>query len=198
MGTPSDGSLISTYNKRYRMSEVWKPIKGYEGIYEVSDLGRVRSLPRMLTDSKGRRHPVPMKMLKMHDRKGYDSVTLQDMGRKAIMSVHRLVAMAFIPNPDNLPVVNHRDENPKNNQVSNLEWCDISYNTRYGTGVERAQAKHVYHRKAVEQLTKDGQHVATFKGVKEAARATGADASVIVRVCKGRNETAGGYRWKYL
>ena len=180
------------------MSEQWKPIKGYEGIYEVSDLGRVRSLPRMLTDSKGRRHPVPMKMLKMHDRKGYDSVTLHDMGRKAIMSVHRLVAMAFIPNPDNLPVVNHRDENPKNNQVSNLEWCDISYNTRYGTGVERAQAKHVYHRKAVEQLTKDGQHVATFKGVKEAARATGADASVIVRVCKGRNETAGGYRWKYL
>ena len=180
------------------MSEVWKPIKGYEGIYEVSDLGRVRSLPRMLTDSKGRRHPVPMKILKMHDRKGYDSVTLQDMGRKTIMSVHRLVAMAFIPNPDNLPVINHRDENPKNNQVSNLEWCDISYNTRYGTGVERAQAKHVYHRKAVEQLTKDGQHVATFKGVKEAARATGADASVIVKVCKGRNETAGGYRWKYL
>ena len=180
------------------MSEVWKDIEGYEGIYEVSDLGRVRSLPRMLTDSKGRRHPVPMKILKMHDRKGYDSVTLQDMGRKTIMSVHRLVAMAFIPNPDNLPVINHRDENPKNNQVSNLEWCDISYNTRYGTGVERAQAKHVYHRKAVEQLTKDGQHVATFKGVKEAARATGADASVIVKVCKGRNETAGGYRWKYL
>ena len=106
--------------------------------------------------------------------------------------------MAFIPNPDNLSIVNHRDENPKNNQVSNLEWCDISYNTRYGTGVERAQAKHVYHRKAVEQLTKDGQHVATFKGVKEASRATGADASVIVRVCKGRNETAGGYRWKYV
>ena len=180
------------------MSEQWKPIKGYEGIYEVSDLGRVRSLPRMLTDSKGRRHPVPMKMLKMHDRKGYDSVTLQDMGRKAIMSVHRLVAMAFIPNPDNLPIINHRDENPRNNQVSNLEWCDISYNTRYGTGIERAKAKHDYKYKSVEQLTKDGQHVATFKGVKEAARATGADASVIVRVCKGRNETAGGYRWKYL
>ncbi len=180
------------------MSEVWKPIKGYEGIYEVSSLGRVRSLARLRIDRMGRRKPIPEKMLKMHDRKGYDSVTLQDMGRKAIMSVHRLVAMAFIPNPDNLPVINHRDENPKNNQVSNLEWCDISYNTRYGTGVERAQAKHVYHRKAVEQLTKDGQHVATFKGVKEAARATGADASVIVRVCKGRNETAGGYRWKYI
>ena len=180
------------------MSEIWKPIKGYEGIYEVSSYGRVRSLARMRIDKKGRRKPIPEKMLKMHDRKGYDSVTLQDMGRKAIMSVHRLVAMAFIPNPDNLPVINHRDENPKNNQVSNLEWCDISYNTRYGTGVERAQAKHVYHRKAVEQLTKDGQHVATFKGVKEAARATGADASVIVRVCKGRNETAGGYRWKYI
>ena len=180
------------------MNEIWKPIKGYEGVYEVSSYGRVRSLARMRIDRMGRRKPIPEKMLKMHDRKGYDSVTLQDMGRKAIMSVHRLVAMAFIPNPDNLPIINHRDENPKNNQVSNLEWCDISYNTRYGTGVERAQAKHVYHRKAVEQLTKDGQHVATFKGVKEAARATGADASVIVRVCKGRNETAGGYRWKYI
>ena len=180
------------------MEEIWKPVKGYEGIYEVSDLGRVRSLPRMLTDSKGRRHPVPMKILREHDRKGYVGYRLCNGSAIVEFSAHRLVAMAFIPNPDNLPIVNHRDENPKNNQVSNLEWCDISYNTRYGTGVERAQANHVYHRKAVEQLTKDGQHVATFKGVKEASRATGADASVIVRVCKGRHETAGGYRWKYV
>ena len=180
------------------MSEVWKPVKGYEGIYEVSDLGRVRSLPRMLTDSKGRRHPVPMKILRAHNRKGYVGYRLCNGSAIVEFSAHRLVAMAFIPNPDNLPIVNHRDENPKNNQVSNLEWCDISYNTRYGTGVERAQANHVYHRKAVEQLTKDGQQVATSKGVKEASRATGADASVIVRVCKGRHETAGGYRWRYI
>lgn len=182
------------------MSEVWKPIKGYEGIYEVSSYGRVRSLARMRIDKKGRRKPIPEKMLKMHDRKGYDSVTLQDMGRKAIMSVHRLVAMAFIPNPDNLPIINHRDENPKNNQVSNLEWCDISYNTRYGTGIERAKAKHDYKYKSVEQLTMDGKHIATYKGVREAAKATGADASVIIRVCKhkGNSETAGGYRWKYI
>ena len=100
------------------MNEIWKPIKGYEGVYEVSSYGRVRSLARMRIDRMGRRKPIPEKMLKMHDRKGYDSVTLQDMGRKAIMSVHRLVAMAFIPNPDNLPVINHRDENPKNNQVA--------------------------------------------------------------------------------
>ena len=179
------------------MNEIWKPIKGYEGFYEVSDLGRVRSLPRMLTDSKGRRHPVPMKMLKMHDRKGYDSVTLQDMGRKAIMSVHRLVAMAFIPNPDNLPAVNHRDENPRNNHVDNLEWCTIQYNTNYGNGIAKQIASMTYKTREVEQLSINGEHIAYFKSLSEASKATGADKSLIMRVCKGIKKTAGGFIWKY-
>ena len=179
------------------MNEVWKPIKGYEGIYEVSSYGRVRSLERMRIDKKGRRKPIPEKMLKMHDRKGYDSVTLQDMGRKAIMSVHRLVAMAFIPNPDNLPAVNHRDENPRNNHVDNLEWCTIQYNTNYGNGIAKQVASMTYKTREVEQLSINGEHIAYFKSLSEASKATGADKSLIMRVCKGMKKTAGGFIWKY-
>jgi hypothetical protein len=109
-----------------------------------------------------------MKILKMRDRKGYDSVTLQDMGRKAIMSVHRLVAMAFIPNPDNLPVVNHRDENPRNNHVDNLEWCTIQYNTKYGNGIAKQIASMTYKTREVEQLSINGEHIAYFKSLSEA------------------------------
>lgn len=179
------------------MSEVWKPIKGYEGIYEVSNLGRVRSLPRMLTDSKGRRHPVPMKILREHDRKGYVGYRLCNGPATAEFSAHRLVAMAFIPNPDNLPVVNHRDENPRNNHVDNLEWCTIQYNTKYGNGIAKQVASMTYKTREVEQLSINGEHIAYFKSLSEASKATGADKSLIMRVCKGIKKTAGGFIWKY-
>ena len=119
------------------------------------------------------------------------------MGRKAIMSVHRLVAMAFIPNPDNLPVVNHRDENPRNNHVDNLEWCTIQYNTNYGNGIAKQIASMTYKTREVEQLSINGEHIAYFKSLSEASKATGADKSLIMRVCKGIKKTAGGFIWKY-
>ena len=178
------------------MNEIWKDIEGWEGLYQVSNMGRVKSLPRVLMDSKGRRHPVGEKILKPHDRKGYDSVTLQDM-RRETYSVHRLVALHFIPNPDNLPIVNHKDENPKNNRADNLEFCTISYNTRYGTGIQRQVANTTYPVKSVEQISIDGHHIAYFDSITEASKATGANKSVIVRCCKGKMATAGGYRWKY-
>ncbi len=117
--------------------EEWRDIKGYEGCYQVSNMGRVRSLdhliptrnPNMFTLSKGRiRTPV----LKRH---GYLEVTLADSqnGKKVYSAkVHRLVAQAFLPNPLNLPQVNHKDEDKCNNLLSNLEWCTAKYNSNYG------------------------------------------------------------------
>ena len=111
--------------------EVWKPIKDYEGLYEISNLGRVKSLNYRGT-GKG-------KILKnIKDRKGYLKVCLTKNGRHKIFRVHRLVAEAFIPNPNNYPIVNHKDEVPSNNCVDNLEWCTYAYNNTYNNRHERA------------------------------------------------------------
>ena len=112
------------------MIEEWRPIEGYEGLYEVSSYGKVRSLDRydrMNRFWKGR-------ILKSYtDTVGYLNVRLCSNGKLKHHLVHRLVAKAFIPNPDNLPQVNHRDEYKNNNRVENLEWCDGKYNVNYGT-----------------------------------------------------------------
>mgnify|MGYP002679946246 CR=1 FL=1 len=112
------------------MGEVWKDIKGYEGLYQVSNLGRVRSL------NYGRSGET--KLLKQGTTNGYKRVFLYKNGKGKNYFVHRLVAMAFIPNPNNLPIINHKDEDSSNNNVNNLEWCTQEYNLNYGTRNERA------------------------------------------------------------
>lgn len=116
------------------MKEIWKEIEDYEGEYEVSNLGNVRSL--------NYRRSGEIKLLKQYtDKKGYKYVRLSKNGKGKIYKIHRLVAMAFIPNPDNLPIVNHIDECKSNNMVSNLEWCTVAYNNTYGTARKRASEK---------------------------------------------------------
>ena len=105
--------------------EEWRDIEGYEGLYQISNLGRVKSFPRPTT---------PGGILKTIKRKdGYCSIKLSKNGKVKKVLVHRLVAKAFIPNTNNLPIINHKDENPLNNNVDNLEWCDYKYNNNYGT-----------------------------------------------------------------
>lgn len=114
--------------------EIWKDILGYEGLYQVSSYGRVRSLDRY--DERNRF--LRGRILKLHTlRRGYLDVRLCSNGKVKSFLVHRLVAEIFIPNPDNLPQVNHRDENPSNDNVDNLEWCDGKYNVNYGTRIDR-------------------------------------------------------------
>ena len=109
--------------------EIWKPIKDYEGLYEVSSIGRVRSLGREIIDSKGRKQCFKERILKLqYDRYGYLYVPLRNRDNRKKFKVHRLVAEAFIPNPDNLPQINHIDGNKDNNKVENLEWCTNKYN----------------------------------------------------------------------
>ena len=125
------------------MREEWRDVVGYEGKYQVSNLGNVRSVDRIVIDTgKGgtiRNRTIKGKLLKQQlNRQGYYTVVLYPIvkGHRETL-VSRMVAKAFIPNPDNLPCVNHRDENPKNNSVDNLEWCTKEYNNQYGTIRER-------------------------------------------------------------
>lgn len=118
------------------MIEEWRKIVGYEGLYEVSSLGRVRSLDRYVKTCYGSYRLHKGKILSPGIRPdGYLVVSLQ----YRMFRVHRLVAQAFIPNPDNLPQVNHLDEDKSNNRVENLEWCDAKYNNNYGTARIRAK-----------------------------------------------------------
>jgi len=108
------------------MEEIWKDVVGYEGYYKISNLGNVKNL-------KTGKINIPKS-------KGYQTVTLYKDGVKKITTIHRLVAKAFIPNPNNYDIVNHKDETKNNNRADNLEWCDEKYNANYGTLQERKRA----------------------------------------------------------
>lgn len=121
-----------------KTDEQWRPIKGYEGLYAVSNLGRVKSLSYKCTG-------VEKIMKPMKNGGGYLQVGLYKDGKRKILSVHRLVATAFIPNPLELPEINHRNEDKTNNVVSNIEWCDRRYNLNFGTYNERMAASMTNH-----------------------------------------------------
>lgn len=123
------------------VEEIWKDIEEYKGRYQVSNLGRVRSLDRISVQHK---HfgdvfrPIKGKIMSNTiGKRGYAYVHLCNENNARNNSIHRLVAQAFIPNPNNLPCINHKDENKTNNNVENLEWCTYSYNNSYGTHSER-------------------------------------------------------------
>ena len=182
--------------------EVWKDIEGYEGLYQVSDLGRVRSLDRVVRGANAYSTDYTIRLKgrilnKGTALNGYQFVVLSKEGKHKHATVHRLVAEAFIPNPDNLPEINHKDENKANNVVSNLEWCDRSYNVNYGTSLEKRSRKCF---KCIEQLTLDGQHVAYYESVAELVRQSNGKykANNIYMAARGDNESSYGYRWRYV
>jgi hypothetical protein len=183
------------------MQEVWKPVAGYEGVYEVSNHGRVRSLDGF--DWMGRRVKGKLRKTKKNNR-DYVQMSLSKDGTIKYYLMHRLVAEAFVENPDKLPQVNHKDENKNNNCADNLEWCTNIYNRHYGTGLERAIKNHDYEQIAhknmrdLKQMTPDGELVALWHGVMTAYRATGIHESGIRNCCYGKAKTAGGYKWAYV
>ena len=122
------------------MIEEWRPIEGYEGLYEVSNTGQVRSLDRYVKNGHSSYRLQKGRVLSpTKDRYGYLFVILTCNGKHKMFLVHRLVAQAFILNPDNLPQVNHKDEDKTNNRVDNLEWCDAKYNNNYGSRKDKVR-----------------------------------------------------------
>ena len=169
--------------------EIWKDITGYEGLYKVSNLGRVKSLRNNI-------------ILKPGNSSGYLRVNLCKNGKRKYATVHRLVAEAFIENENDLPQVNHIDEVKTNNKVSNLEWCTAKYNSNYGTHIKRILKTRLIRNtktaeKEVEQFTKNGKFVNSYISISEAERQTQVCHNHISACCKGKRQTAGGYIWKY-
>lgn len=175
------------------MQEIWKDVPGYEELYQVSNLGRVKSMPKTYLICNRANYSKQTHILKQQLCKGYYAVEFNHKGKSKKFLVHRLVAMAFITNPDNLPQINHKDENPKNNCVDNLEWCTRKYNLSYGTRQKRiAQNK----KRKIFQYSIDGKLVAEYDGAIDAERHTGILRQNIGKVILGKRHTAGGFIWK--
>lgn len=187
-------------------SEVWKPIVGYEGIYEVSNYGRVKRLAYVEHLLKSGIYPYERhyndRILKGSISKvhGYHVTTLMKDGIQKHHLSHRLVAEAFIPNPNNYPFINHKDETRLNNKVDNLEWCTPLYNTRYGGGIQRgteARRKSKKGWKRVFQYSINGDFIASFESLNEAERTTGFKSISISNSCHSNNVRRFGFYWRF-
>ena len=162
------------------MDEIWHDIEGYEGLYQISNKGRVKSL-----------YKASERILRPGiNGSGYMFVCLYKNHIIQQPRIHRLVAEAFIPNLDNKPEVNHKDENKKNNCVENLEWIRHIDNCNYGTRNKRLSRK-------LLQYSKDGEFIKEWQSAVEVKRVLGIDHGNIARCCKGRYKSAGNFIWKY-
>ena len=165
------------------MTEVWKDVPGYEGTYQVSNFGRVKR-----SFANGKENILQGKT----DKDGYVLVVLSRFQKKKFARLHRLVAEAFIPNPDNKPQVNHKDRNKQNNMVSNIEWATASENTIHccatGRGVRKV---------GVLQYTRDMVLVSAWDSIRTASKNLGINEHNISSCCRKRLGTAGGFVWRY-
>lgn len=175
--------------------EIWKDIIDYENLYQVSNYGRVKSLRRKVFNGKDFYYKEE-RILKANTDGRYLCLTLVKNGRRKSFKIHRLVAEAFIPNPNNYPEVNHKDENKLNNCVNNLEWCSRRYNNIYNGRAKKVGLKT---RKPVIQYDLKGNYLNLFPSVRIASEKTKINASVIIRKCKDINyNNQDGFIWKYL
>lgn len=198
------------------MLEIWRDIKDYEGLYQVSNLGRVRSLERVVKNKNGYRVVRERIIKTSNNNSGYETVSLVRKGKYKTYLVHRLVAMTFPDlvywtedakgKPFDELQVNHKNEFEKtNNCVDNLEWCTANYNNNYGTHTERQRNKikgrfnNPKTSKPVLQYTLDGVFVAEYPSIMEAERLTKVNRSQIRNCCNNKShcKSAGGYIWKY-
>lgn len=194
--------------------ETWKDIKGFEGMYQISSLGKVRSLDRIeeLRHSSGTEYKRLKKGKELTPEKGlrvepYVVYYLKKNGKRYMKKAHRLVALAFIENNENKKVVNHKDCNPKNNAVENLEWCTHQENIKHAYDNGRidlskaveSSVKNRYKRfKKVYQYTMNNEFIREFESVKSAANHIGVDQSSLARACRGAYSNSKNYIWSYV
>lgn len=193
------------------MKEVWKPIKGYEGLYEISNLGKIKSLKRILIYKNGHNRPMFERIMTARVSKGYLCVNLYKNGKIKTSRIHRLVAEAFVPNPYNKPYIDHIDTIKTNNRYDNLRWVTPKENTlnpitlnriisiikREDTIKNRIKACKTSNSKPVVQCTKDMIFVTEYKSATEAAKFNGFNRRNISHCCEGKRKTCSGYIWKY-
>lgn len=194
------------YPKKKIKCEIWKPVKGFEGFYEVSTYGNVRSCDRtVFVHKSGKEHRATRKgkILKKWVAVEYYHVTFSKDGKIYAPFVHKLVAETFIPNPNELRTVNHKDENKLNNQVDNLEWCTQVYNRNYGHSEEkrlksfmRSKESHKTFMKAAVQCDMDGNAIKIYKPISDVEK-DGFKYTCVINCCKGKRKSHKGYVWKY-
>lgn len=186
------------------MKEIWKEIDGYNGAYLVSNYGRILS-------NNLYAHKQPRILSTPNHSSGYKHVALSSNGKSKLYLVHRLVAEAFLENPNGYEFVNHKDENKANNRADNLEWCTKSYNATYSLelhperktayarffGGKRFNGKPPKHTEKVLQYSKSGELLNEFSDVVDANAKTGIKNCAIIACCKGKQKTAFGYIWKF-
>lgn len=168
------------------MNEQWKDIQGYEGLYQVSNLGRVKGIDRISANGSHLKEKI---LSQKHTTKGYLRVIFCKNNKVKYFLVHRLVAEEFILNPNNLPQVNHIDENKTNNQVDNLAWVTSKENANYGTRIKRIADKH---KKVIYSMSPDGQ-VMEFSSQTEAAKILNISRGNIWGMINGGQKTCKGY-----
>ena len=168
--------------------EIWKDIPNYEGLYQVSNLGNIKSL------KKGKN-----KLLKFGvNNKGYYIVNLYKNNKGITKKVHRLVAQVFIPNPNNYPIINHKDENKKNNIIDNLEWCDNKYNLNYGNAKLHRIIASGKRMKPIIQLDINNNKIAKYNSIREASRKTNINRWDISNCLKEKQKSTKGFKWRYI
>lgn len=176
------------------MAEIWKDIKGFDN-YRVSNYGRVQSCTKIIDYAN--RIIIYKNIVILNpwdDGRGYKRVSLFKNKKRVDKKVHRIVAETFLPNPNNYPIINHKDENPSNNHVDNLEWCTHKYNSNYGTGKIRCVESH---KKPIVSIDKNGNKT-YYTSAKDAAIILNVGSSSHI-TCAARNQkTAYGLKWEYV
>lgn len=184
------------------METIWKDIPNYIGYYQISNTGQIKSLERKVKSSKSRQglRTVNERLIKTRiDKYGYETVILRKENIDKHFTIHRLVATCFIPNPENLPSINHKDENKLNNIVDNLQWCTVKYNNLYNnrqTKINNILKERIIG-KAILQYDLEWNLLQRFKTLRGMHRETGFSREKIKRVCNGLQEQSYGYYWKF-
>ena len=194
--------------------EIWRDVVGFEGLYQISNLGRIKSLPRLTNFGNRKKHIKEMFLSVAKGKRGYLVVVLTKQGRHYTRPIHRMIAEAFIPNPENYPYIDHIDTNKHNNAIFNLRWCTAKGNSnnpltkkllsrktkeQWDAGVFNDR-NNIHYRK-VGQYTKTGELVKVWDSIVLASETLKIDSSSISAVCKGTNpkrHTVGGFVWKHI